>query len=43
MMRVMATMEALKAEDVADLILYVVTRPAYVSINDVLIRPTKQP
>jgi len=42
MMRAMATMEALKADEVADLIVYVLTPPACVSINGVLIRATKQ-
>ncbi|HLG77967.1 MAG TPA: SDR family NAD(P)-dependent oxidoreductase [Ktedonobacteraceae bacterium] len=32
----------LKSEDIADAILYAVTRPQYVSINEILIRPTGQ-
>ena len=34
--------EVLKAEDIANAILYVVTQPEHVSINEVLVRPTKQ-
>jgi NADP-dependent 3-hydroxy acid dehydrogenase YdfG len=34
--------EILKAHDIADAILYIVTRPWYVAINEVLIRPTEQ-
>lgn len=32
----------LRAEDIADAILYVITRPAHVNINDMLIMPTAQ-
>jgi NADP-dependent 3-hydroxy acid dehydrogenase YdfG len=32
----------LAAEDIADAILYVVTRPRHVAINEILIRPTEQ-
>jgi 3-hydroxy acid dehydrogenase / malonic semialdehyde reductase len=34
--------EPLHAEDIADAILFVVTRPAHVTINDILIMPTAQ-
>jgi NADP-dependent 3-hydroxy acid dehydrogenase YdfG len=34
--------ERLKAPDIADAISYVVTRPAHVAINEVLVRPTGQ-
>jgi clavulanate-9-aldehyde reducatase len=34
--------EVLQAEDIANAILYAVQQPHYVSINEVLIRPTKQ-
>jgi 3-hydroxy acid dehydrogenase/malonic semialdehyde reductase len=34
--------DALKAEDIADLILFMVTRPAHVNLADVLIFPTAQ-
>ena len=33
----------LQAEDIANAIVYVVTRPERVSINEILIRPSKQP
>jgi NADP-dependent 3-hydroxy acid dehydrogenase YdfG len=35
-------MERLEAEDIAEAIVYVVTRPRRVAINEVLIRPTEQ-
>jgi NADP-dependent 3-hydroxy acid dehydrogenase YdfG len=35
-------MRQLQAEDIADTILFCVTRPDYVSINEVLMRPTDQ-
>lgn len=41
--QMLAAVEPLKSEDLADLIAYIVTRPAYVSLNEVVIRPTKQP
>ena len=34
--------ERMQAQDIADAILYVVTRPRHVAINEVLIRPTEQ-
>ena len=34
--------EPLMAEDIDDAILYIVTRPAYVSINEMLIMPSAQ-
>ena len=34
--------EILQAEDIADAIVYVVTRPRHMAINEVLIRPTEQ-
>jgi clavulanate-9-aldehyde reducatase len=34
--------DVLKAEDIADAILYAVSRPSYVCLNEVLVRPTKQ-
>jgi NADP-dependent 3-hydroxy acid dehydrogenase YdfG len=34
--------EKLRAEDIADAILYVVTRPRHVAINELLVRPTEQ-
>src|SRR5215210_1807762 len=38
-----AAMEPLQSEDIANAIAYVVTQPERVSINEVLIRPTHQP
>ncbi len=35
-------MDRLQATDIADAITYIVTRPRYVAINEVLIRPTQQ-
>jgi NADP-dependent 3-hydroxy acid dehydrogenase YdfG len=35
-------MEILQAEDIAEAIEFVVTRPAHVAINEVLVRPTEQ-
>jgi NADP-dependent 3-hydroxy acid dehydrogenase YdfG len=37
-----AGVERLVAEDIADAILYIVTRPRRVAVNEVLIRPTEQ-
>ena len=37
-----AGIERLEAEDIADAITYVVTRPRRVAVNEVLIRPTDQ-
>ncbi len=37
-----ADMEILEAEDIADAVVYIVTRPRHVAINEVLIRPTEQ-
>jgi NADP-dependent 3-hydroxy acid dehydrogenase YdfG len=37
-----AEMERLEAEDIADAILYIVTRPRHVAVNEILIRPTEQ-
>ncbi|HET7416749.1 MAG TPA: SDR family NAD(P)-dependent oxidoreductase [Solirubrobacterales bacterium] len=35
-------MEVLRAEDIADAIEYVVTRPRHVAVNEILVRPTEQ-
>jgi NADP-dependent 3-hydroxy acid dehydrogenase YdfG len=35
-------MEVLQAEDIADAILYAVTRPRHAAVNEILIRPTEQ-
>ena len=37
-----ASVEVMQAEDIADAILYIVTRPRRVAINEVLIRPSEQ-
>jgi NADP-dependent 3-hydroxy acid dehydrogenase YdfG len=37
-----ADIETLRSEDIADAILYAVTRPAHVCLNEILIRPTEQ-
>jgi NADP-dependent 3-hydroxy acid dehydrogenase YdfG len=37
-----AGIEILRSEDIADAILYIVTRPWHVAVNEVLIRPTEQ-
>ena len=37
-----AGMERLEAEDIADAISYVVTRPRHMAINELLVRPTEQ-
>lgn len=34
--------ERLEAEDIADAILYIVTRPRHVAVNEMLVRPTEQ-
>ena len=40
--RTFAEIERLQAEDVADAIAYVLTRPRHVAVNELLIRPTEQ-
>jgi NADP-dependent 3-hydroxy acid dehydrogenase YdfG len=37
-----ADSEKLRAEDIADAIVFIVTRPRHVAINEVLVRPTEQ-
>lgn len=37
-----ANMERLEADDIADVIRYIVTRPRHIAINEILIRPTEQ-
>lgn len=34
--------ERLQADDIADAIAYIVTRPRHVAINEILVRPTEQ-
>jgi NADP-dependent 3-hydroxy acid dehydrogenase YdfG len=36
------SMERMQADDIADAIAYIVTRPRHVAINEMLIRPTEQ-
>jgi NADP-dependent 3-hydroxy acid dehydrogenase YdfG len=35
--------ERLEADDIADAISYIVTRPRHVAVNEILVRPTEQP
>jgi NADP-dependent 3-hydroxy acid dehydrogenase YdfG len=37
-----AGIERMKAQDIADAITYIVTRPRHVAVNEILIRPTEQ-
>ena len=37
-----ADMERMRAEDIADVVGYIVTRPRRVAINEILIRPSEQ-
>ena len=37
-----ASIERLEADDIADAIAYIVTRPRHVAINEILVRPTEQ-
>ena len=37
-----AGLQPMGAEDIADMIAYIVTRPRHVAVNEVLIRPTEQ-
>jgi NADP-dependent 3-hydroxy acid dehydrogenase YdfG len=36
------TIECLTSDDIADTIEYIVTRPARVAINEIMVRPTDQ-
>jgi NADP-dependent 3-hydroxy acid dehydrogenase YdfG len=38
----LANMERLQADDIADAIMYIVTRSRRVAVNELLIRPTEQ-
>ena len=40
--RFVADMRPLRSEDIAEQIVHAVTRPAHVSVNEVLVRPTDQ-
>ncbi|HUN78320.1 MAG TPA: SDR family NAD(P)-dependent oxidoreductase [Solirubrobacteraceae bacterium] len=42
MLRRFGDLERLQASDIADAILYIVTRPRHVAVNEILIRPTEQ-
>lgn len=35
-------MRPMQAEDVADAIAYIVTRPRHIAVNEMLVRPTEQ-
>ena len=37
-----AGVERLQAEDMADAVAYIVTRPRCVAVNEILVRPTEQ-
>jgi len=37
-----ADIERLEADDIADAVAYIVTRPRHVAVNEILIRPTQQ-
>ena len=37
-----AAMQRMEADDIADAIAYMVTRPRHVAVNEMLIRPTEQ-
>ncbi len=34
--------EPLLADDIADAVLYIVTRPRHAAVNEILVRPTEQ-
>ncbi len=42
MMKRFGDIDRLQADDIADAISYIVTRPRHVAINELLIRPTEQ-
>ncbi len=42
MLKRFGEVERLQAEDIADAIIYILTRPRHVALNEVLIRPTEQ-
>jgi NADP-dependent 3-hydroxy acid dehydrogenase YdfG len=42
MMKRFGDIERLEAEDIADAVAYIVTRPRHVAVNELLIRPTQQ-
>ncbi len=42
MMQRFADVDVLEAEDIADAIQYIVTRPRRVAVNELLVRPTQQ-
>jgi len=42
MRRRFGNIERLEASDIADAIVYVVTRPRRVAVNEILVRPTEQ-
>jgi NADP-dependent 3-hydroxy acid dehydrogenase YdfG len=38
----MGEMELLQAEDIADSVSFIVTRPRHMAVNEILVRPTEQ-
>ena len=38
----LAGVERMQADDIAEAVLFVVTRPRHVAVNEILIRPTEQ-
>lgn len=43
LLKMASAIEALHSEDLADTIMFALTRPPHVSLNEIVIRPTKQP
>jgi NADP-dependent 3-hydroxy acid dehydrogenase YdfG len=42
MKRRFGSIERMTAEDIAEAVLFMVTRPRHVAINEILVRPTEQ-
>jgi NADP-dependent 3-hydroxy acid dehydrogenase YdfG len=43
LLKMAEAVDALDSQDLADTILFAVSRPGNVSLNEIIIRPTKQP